>query len=116
MRSIAYPDREEPYEPSDPELRIAYGQMSKLPEEQKKKIKEEFDEIFEQDFNETQKKNTLTFSDEYVSDGNTGEFVAKRKTLNAKFKQDPLVFVYRVNGTPEFIKFKNTTITADKLL
>jgi len=109
MRSIAYPDRENPYEPNDPELKIAYGQMSKLPEEQKKKIKEEFDEIFEQDFNETSEKNTLKFDDEYVTDGNTGEFVAKRKTLNAKFKQDPLVFVYRVNGTPMFIKFKNTT-------
>ena len=107
MRSIAYPDRENPYEPNDPELRIAYGQMSKLPEEQKKKIKEEFDEIFEQDFQKTAEKNMYTLKD--TKDGLDNEIVAKRKTLNAEFKQDPLVFVYRINGAPEFIKFKNTT-------
>ena len=107
MKSIAYPDSEDTYEPSDPELRIARGMLSKLPEEQKKKIKEEFDEIFEQDFQKTAEKNMYTL--ETTKDGLDNEIVAKRKKLNAEFKQDPLVFVYRKDGAPQFIKFKNTT-------
>ena len=107
MKSIAYPDSEDTYEPNDPELKIAHGMMSKLPEEQKKKIKEEFDEIFEQDFQKTAEKNMYTL--ETTKDGLDNEIVAKRKKLNAEFKQDPLVFVYRKDGAPQFIKFKNTT-------
>jgi hypothetical protein len=107
MKSIAYPNREDSIESSDPELRIARGMLSKLPEEQKKKIKEEFDEIFEIDFQKTAEKNMYTL--EAINDGLDNEIVAKRKKLNAEFKQDPLVFVYRRDGAPKFIKFKDTT-------
>lgn len=101
MRAIAYPKEKDNIE-LPPELK-------KLDDTTKEAIQKEYDRYFEKGFTETELKTAYEFKElDYEIDGSKVEGLRMvRKQLNKSMQNDPLVFVYRVAGTPKFIKFKS---------
>jgi hypothetical protein len=104
MRAIAYPDK-------DGELSMNVDlpdELKNLSPDVKKKVKAEFDQIFEKEFKEldTKKDYEIQEKDIEVDGQKIDGLKMVRRTLSTKFQNDPYVFVYRKDGVPHFIKFK----------
>jgi hypothetical protein len=103
LRSIAFPERDDAVKiPSD----------LKVTDELRAKVKEEYfgkGGLFEEQFTKSEDKNMWVLEEEEI-DGKPGSPTMKRvtKRLNKEFSNDPHVFVYRVDGVPRFIKFRDT--------
>lgn len=101
MRAIAYPDNE-----SNIDLP---KELKDLPEETRAEIKKEFDKYFEVEFQKSKIEAAYEYKElDYEIGGQKVEGLRMvRRELSKEFQNDPLVFVYRKFGTPQFIKFKS---------
>jgi hypothetical protein len=103
MRAIAYPDDSTGL----PNIELP-DELKNLSPEIKKKVKAEFDQIFEKEFRELNTKKDYEIQEKDIEiDGKKVDGLKMvRRTLSTKFQNDPYVFVYRKEGVPHFIKFK----------
>ena len=71
-------------------------------------VKEQFDEVFEAEFRQLQEKKDYEIEDKQIEvDGQKVPGLKMvRRTLSTEFQNNPLVFVYRKNGEPHYIKMK----------
>jgi hypothetical protein len=104
MRAIAYPDKDGEL-PMNADLP---DELKNLSPDVKKKVKAEFDQIFEKEFKEldTKKDYEIEQKDIEIDGQKVDGLRMVRRTLSTKFQNDPYVFVYRKEGVPHFIKFK----------
>ena len=102
MRQIAYPELYKDDTLNLPE------QLKNLDKETVANIKEQFDEIFEKDYDGISIKKDYKIEEKQVEvDGKKVEGLKMyRRQLNTSMQNDPLVFVYRNKGEPRMIKFK----------
>ena len=103
MRAIAYPDDGT----GIPNIELP-NELKNLSPDIKKKVKAEFDQIFEKEFKElnTKKDYEVQEKDIEVDGKKVDGLKMVRRTLSTKFQNDPYVFVYRKEGVPYYIKFK----------
>ena len=103
MRAIAYPDDSTGL----PNIELP-DELKNLSPDIKKKVKAEFDQIFEKEFRELDTKKDYEIQEKDIEiDGKKVDGLKMvRRTLSTKFQNDPYVFVYRKEGVPHFIKFK----------
>ena len=103
MRAIAYPDDGT----GIPNIELP-NELKNLSPDIKKKVKAEFDQIFEKEFKElnTKKDYEVQEKDIEVDGKKIDGLKMVRRTLSTKFQNDPYVFVYRKEGVPYYIKFK----------
>lgn len=103
MRAIAYPDDGTGL----PNVELP-DELKNLSPDVKKKVKAEFDQIFEKEFKELDTKKDYEIQEKDIEiDGQKVDGLKMvRRTLSTKFQNDPYVFVYRKDGEPLYIKFK----------
>ena len=103
MRAIAYPDDGTGL----PNVELP-DELKNLSPDVKKKVKAEFDQIFEKEFKDldTKKDYEIEEKDIEVDGQKVDGLKMVRRTLSTKFQNDPYVFVYRKEGEPYYIKFK----------
>ncbi len=111
MRDIAYPTK-------DSNKRLT-KELRELPDDARRLIKEEFDSLFEKEFDPIEiskgyeiKEKAYTYKDENGREVSVDGLSMFRRELNTTFQNDPYTFVYRKNGAPTFIKFKKNVAGA----
>ena len=101
MKAIAYPKEKDNVE--------LPKELKNLDADTKAAVKAEFDRYFEKEFTSSEIKAAYEFKElDYEVDGSKATGLRMvRKELNKQMQNDPLVFVYRTAGVPQFIKFKS---------
>ena len=103
MRAISYPEL---YEGINSPLT---DELKNLDDVAKAEVKKEFDRVFDKDFisEKTEKYYSIEEKDIEVDGEKVEGLKMRRRTLSTEMQNNPYVFIYRTNGEPRFIKFKN---------